>query len=66
MSTQEKTARRTFLAGLGAAAAASVAAKLASQAADAPPPADAAPADPPGPGYRLTQHIQKYYRTTRL
>jgi hypothetical protein len=33
-------------------------------------PPDTAPAPqsepPPGSGYRLTEHIQKYYRTTKI
>jgi hypothetical protein len=64
MSTQSKTGRRTFFAGLGAIAAAGVAAKLASRPSE--PEAAAEPADPPGPGYRLTEHIKKYYHTTKI
>jgi hypothetical protein len=64
MSTQSKTGRRTFFAGLGAVAAAGVAAKLASRPSE--PEAAPEPADPPGPGYRVTEHIKKYYRTTKI
>jgi hypothetical protein len=64
MSTQSKSGRRTFFSGIGALAAAGIAAKMASS-----PPKAAAPAEPeppPGDGYRLTEHIKKYYRTTKL
>lgn len=56
--------RRQFLlaAGLGTAAAAAGALK---PAAAQPAPADQAKA-PQGQGYRLTEHIRKYYDTTRL
>lgn len=64
MSTQSRNTRRTFFAGLGALAAAGAAAKLASQP-TAPEPAAAAP-DAPAEGYRLTEHIKKYYRTTTI
>lgn len=64
MSQQPRIARRTFFAVLGGAAAAGVAARIASS-----PPAsgDTAPArEPQGNGYRLTDHIKKYYRTTAI
>lgn len=64
MSTQSKNTRRTFFAGLGALAAAGAAVKLASQ--PAVPEPDAAPPDTPQEGYRLTEHIKKYYRTTTI
>lgn len=62
---KKQPARRSFLAGLGLAAAAGVAAKLPSTT-SAPDLAEAAPAEPEGDGYRLTEHIKKYYRTTTL
>ncbi|UGQ48107.1 hypothetical protein [Massilia endophytica] len=65
MSIDTKATRRTFFAGLGAVAAAGVAAKLASKPADAPAE-EAKPADPGGSGYRLSEHIKKYYRTAKL
>ncbi|WP_229632220.1 hypothetical protein [Pseudoduganella violaceinigra] len=49
---------------MGALAAAGVAAKMASSPPVAAPPAEAEP--PPGTGYRLTDHIKKYYRTTKI
>ena len=64
MSQQPKIARRSFFAVLGGAAAAGVAVKLAAGTA---PPAAAAPAqEPQGDGYRLTEHVKKYYRTTTI
>ncbi|MDQ2694678.1 MAG: twin-arginine translocation signal domain-containing protein [Pseudomonadota bacterium] len=56
--------RRQFLlaAGLGAAGAAAGALKPAAAQAE---PADQ-PKEPRGQGYRLTEHIRKYYDTTRL
>jgi hypothetical protein len=65
MAEQTKKARRTFFAGLGLAAAAGVAAKIASTT-TLPQVAEAAPAEPEGDGYRLTEHIKKYYRTTHI
>lgn len=58
-----KVARRSFFAGLGLAAAAGVAVKLAPPAITAV--ADA-PAEPEGKSYRLTEHVKKYYRTTTI
>lgn len=56
--------RRRFLhaAGLGAVGAA--AAVLAPVAVQAEPAKEAE--DPQGKGYRLTDHVRKYYETTRL
>lgn len=62
---KKQPARRSFLAGLGLAAAAGVAAKLSAKT-PATDLADAAPAEPEGDGYRLTEHVKKYYRTTTL
>ncbi|MTW09014.1 hypothetical protein GM658_00225 [Pseudoduganella eburnea] len=64
MSTQSKPGRRSFFTGIGALAAAGVAAKMASSPPEATAPAEAEP--PPGDGYRLTEHIKKYYRTTKI
>ena len=64
MSTQSRTGRRSFFTGLGALAAAGVAAKMASSPPETAPPPE--PEAPPGPGYRLTEHILKYYRTTKI
>ncbi|MCY1219799.1 formate dehydrogenase region TAT target [compost metagenome] len=65
---QTRVARRTFLAGAGVVAAATGAAALTArgpalpdQAAALPEPADT-PSD--SKGYRVSEHIRKYYRTT--
>lgn len=62
MGENTKIARRGFFAGLGLAVVAGVAAKLTSQA--APVAASVTPPDSPVDGYRLTEHVKKYYRTT--
>ncbi|WP_426342507.1 formate dehydrogenase [Pseudoduganella sp. S-14] len=49
---------------MAALAATGIAAKMASSPPAATPPAE--PEPPPGSGYRLTEHIQKYYRTTKI
>ncbi|WP_439683331.1 Formate dehydrogenase [Cupriavidus oxalaticus] len=63
-----RVARRSFLAGAGVVAAATGAAALTArgpslpnQAAALPEPADT-PSD--SKGYRVSEHIRKYYRTT--
>lgn len=65
LSTQSKPTRRSFFAGLGAVAAAGVAVKLASKA---PEPVAVEPeaAEPAGPGYHLSEHVKKYYRTAKI
>jgi hypothetical protein len=64
MSDQTKIARRTFFAGLGLAAAAGVAAKLAPKSvAEA---VTTAPQEPQGDSYRLSEHVKKYYRSTKI
>jgi hypothetical protein len=63
MAENNKIARRSFFAGLGMAAAAGVAVKLAPQSIAA---ATDAPAEPEGKSYRLTEHVKKYYRTTKI
>ncbi|MES2127346.1 MAG: hypothetical protein V4463_08750 [Pseudomonadota bacterium] len=62
MSQPSSKTRRNLFAGLGVVAAATVAAKLA-PGTHAPPAA--APPDP-ADGYRLSEHIKKYYRTTTV
>lgn len=63
MAEQNKIARRSFFAGLGLAAVAGVAAKISPQAITSHA---AAPSEPEGDGYRLTEHVKKYYRTTTI
>jgi hypothetical protein len=65
MKTAKTTNRRKFLAaaslgGVGAAAAV-VTARSAKKAVPG-----AAPAADPATGYRLTEHIEKYYKTTKV
>lgn len=63
MAEQKKIARRSFFAGLGLVAAAGAAVKLSSTTAL---PAAVLPEEPSGTGYRLTEHVKKYYRTTTI
>ena len=56
-------ARRAFFKGAGALGV--LAAAAASGAADAAPPPQPAAAAPVSKGYRLTEHIRKYYSTAR-
>lgn len=65
MAEQSKIARRTFFAGLGAAAAAGIAAKISSKT-TVPAAIAPATAEADGKGYRLTEHVKKYYRTTTI
>ncbi|HJV73728.1 MAG TPA: hypothetical protein VJ654_05860 [Noviherbaspirillum sp.] len=65
MSEQSKIGRRTFFAGLGLAAVAGVAAKISSKSAVPELPEPVA-LDPKDKGYRLTEHVKKYYRTTTI
>ncbi|UIF85464.1 hypothetical protein [Cupriavidus sp. UYPR2.512] len=65
---QTRVARRTFLAGAGVVAAATGAAALTARGPAMPGQAAALlePTDPPSDskGYRVSDHIRKYYRTT--
>ncbi|WP_025916248.1 hypothetical protein [Herminiimonas sp. CN] len=65
MADTNKIARRTFLSGLGLAAAAGVAARISSRA-PAGKALGAVATEPAGGGYRLTEHVKKYYRTTTI
>jgi hypothetical protein len=65
MSEQHKKARRGFFAGMGLLAVAGVAVKL-SATGQAEAPQEAKAQEPEGTGYRLTEHIKKYYRTTTI
>lgn len=64
MSQQSKAARRGFFALLGGAAAVGVAAKFAPKV----PVTEAAETttDTQSAGYRLSEHVKKYYRTTTI
>ncbi|CAG9180120.1 formate dehydrogenase [Cupriavidus pinatubonensis] len=66
--TQPRVARRTFLAGAGVVAAAAGAASLTARGPAAPAGIAAIPEPSDAPsdnkGYRVSEHIRKYYRTT--
>jgi hypothetical protein len=63
-SPDRKLSRRSFLAAVGAGGASAAVALVAKdKPADAARRSDAAKADE---GYRLTEHIRKYYRTTQV
>ena len=65
MDQVSKTTRRRFFGGLGLLAVVGAALKLG----PAPPVASDATstqAAPEGTGYRLTEHVKKYYRTTTV
>jgi hypothetical protein len=61
----EKKSRRKFLlaASLGSAGAVAAVATLQKPGAETAAPAAEAPQ---GDGYRMTEHIQKYYKTTEV
>jgi hypothetical protein len=65
---QTRVARRTFLAGAGVVAAATGAAALTARGPASPGQAAALPEPTDAPsnnkGYRVSDHIRKYYRTT--
>ena len=66
MAQQKIITRRSFFAGIGLVAAAGVAVKVASPAASLVAAEPLAAAEPEGSGYRLTEHVKKYYRTTTI
>ena len=65
MKTAKTTNRRNFLlaAGLGGAGAAAAVVTATTKAKPAP---GAEPAADKASGYRVTEHIQKYYKTTEV
>ena len=63
MAEQKVLTRRRFFTGMGVVAAAGAAMKVAAPVASV---AQALPAEPDGNGYRLTEHVKKYYRTTTI
>lgn len=63
MEQNSNIGRRSFLSGLALLAVAGAALKLSRPAPDAGV-TGAVQAQPEGDGYRLTEHIKKYYRTT--
>jgi len=60
-NSKTRTGRRNFLLAVGAGGAATVAAIGAKTV---PQTAADAKKDPKGSGYKLSEHIRKYYRTT--
>lgn len=65
MADTKKFARRTFFSGLGLVAAAAVVARIPGIA-PAGTAQGAITAEPAGDGYRLTEHVKKYYRTATV
>jgi uncharacterized phage protein gp47/JayE len=66
---EDKVARRTMLAGAGTVGALAAAATLMpgrEQHVAAPKEAERTAADDSSAGYRLTEHVKQYYRTTRV
>ena len=58
--------RRGLVIGAGVAAGAALAAAVSHRrSADAAPVASAGPAPAPADGYRETEHVLRYYQTTR-
>jgi hypothetical protein len=66
--TETTVARRKLFAGAGAVGALAGAAAVLPLAQRAQAPADAAakPAPEAGGGYQVTQHVLRYYETTRV
>ena len=67
-AAQTKAARRSFFTGLGLVATAAAVAKLtpSTSSVSAQSGSTSAPQEPQGEGYRLSEHIKKYYRTTTI
>ncbi len=65
MSTTKSNTRRKFLVAAGLGGAGAVAAVATGRKA-VPPTAKQASAEDPEQGYRVTDHIPKYYRTTEV
>lgn len=65
METKNVITRRGFLSGLGVVAAAGAAITV-SKSISRPEANAPAQTEPEGTGYRLTEHVKKYYRTTTI
>jgi hypothetical protein len=63
MKTKSKSRRAFLVAGVGGAGAAVAAVAMTRQA---EPGVPEAPATKDKDGYRVTEHIQKYYKTTEV
>lgn len=60
------TRRRSLVLGAGVAGAAAIAAKTLPVASDEPVAQAGQPASDTQQGYRLTQHVLRYYETTKV
>jgi len=65
MDNKNVVARRTFFSGLGVAAVGAAVFKL-TRTLPTSDVATPAPEAPSGDGYRLTEHIKKYYRSATI
>jgi hypothetical protein len=67
-AASSRLSRRTLFAGAGTAGALAAAASLLPAAREAADIAPALPKEPPerGGGYALSEHVKRYYRTTRI
>ncbi|AOS80423.1 formate dehydrogenase [Hydrogenophaga sp. PBC] len=65
---RSRLSRRTLFAGAGTVGAVAAVASVMPGASGAPEPAAAEPKPAPerGGGYTLSEHVQHYYRTTRI
>ncbi len=68
MDTKPKSSRRGFLWGAAAAGAAATAVATLPKVQDVAdlPAAEPLPAPERGGGYRLSDHVKQYYKTTRI
>ncbi len=66
-SNQNQASRRRFFLGAGAVGAATVVATVATQLPSVPAQAQAEMPPPErGGGYKVSEHIQRYYRSARV
>jgi len=61
----DKMSRRKFFAAVGAGGVAAAAAVVATKEGDVPK-ADSVQAAPQGKGYQLSEHVRRYYETTKV
>lgn len=65
--SQNKLSRRTVFAGVGVAGAAAAVAAVSMPPRDQPVrTGQAANPEPDSTGYRVTEHVRRYYQTTRV
>jgi Spy/CpxP family protein refolding chaperone len=65
-STKPSVSRRTLFAGAGTASALAAVASLLPTAPEPAPASPARPAPAKGGGYHLSEHVQRYFKTTRI